>query len=59
MPFTVKDLWDKLEDIPINEDEEIELEFLHFPVGTHREYLWYWFEMTFSVSIYKLMYPQE
>ena len=56
MEFTVKDLWDILGDIPINEDDEIELQFLHFKVGTRRENIWHWFEDTFDLSVAKLMY---
>lgn len=40
----LKELWDKLGDIPINEDEEIEEVFLHFDKGTDRYEIWHWFE---------------
>jgi hypothetical protein len=33
-------LWSKLGNIPTVEEEP----FLHFPIGTHRESIWYWFE---------------
>ena len=42
--------WDKLGDIPVSagtdnvEADTIEKPFLHFPVGTHREEIWRWFE---------------
>lgn len=42
--------WDKLQDIPVSdgtdevEADTIEEVFLHFPVGTHREEIWHWFE---------------
>ena len=33
-----RELWDELEDIPMNpETERIEQPFRHFPTGTHRE----------------------
>lgn len=44
------EFWDKLGDIPVSPgDDEVEAEtieeaFLHFPVGTHREEIWRWFE---------------
>lgn len=44
-------LWITLEDVPINENEEIEISWHHFPAGTHREEIWHWFENTFHVSI--------
>lgn len=43
-------LWDQLADIPVSEGtahmepDTIELQFLHFEVGTHRETIWKWFE---------------
>ena len=40
----LKKLWDKLGDIPINDDEEIEEDFLHFEKGTDRYTIWHWFE---------------
>jgi hypothetical protein len=55
MKFTVMDLWHVLGNIPIDEDECIELEFLHFEVGTNRFYIWDWFENTFDIPAYKLM----
>ena len=44
-------LWKELEDIPINEDEEIEQRFLHFDIGTHREVIWHWFEYEYNLSV--------
>lgn len=37
-------LWRLLGDIPVNDDGFIEESFLGFPVGTHREDIWHWFE---------------
>lgn len=37
-------LWQLFRDIPVNENDEIEERFLCFDVGTHREYVWHWFE---------------
>ena len=42
--------WDRLGNIPVSEgNDEVEADtieepFLHFPVGTHREEIWHWFE---------------
>lgn len=52
-------LWEKLGDIPIDTDEQIKEEFLHFPVGTHRETIWHWFEEQFDLSINELMFPEK
>jgi hypothetical protein len=46
-----KSLWAKLGDIPTNDDDTIELRFLHFPPGTHREEIWHWFEDQFDLSV--------
>lgn len=49
--------WELLEDIPINKDEEIEENFLHFPLGTNRNDIWHWFEMKYDLSVAEdLMY---
>jgi hypothetical protein len=37
-------LWDHLGDIPIDETDHIDVPFLGFPRGTHRENIWHWFE---------------
>jgi hypothetical protein len=41
-------LWSKLGNIPtVEEGEDVDTiaePFLHFPIGTHRESIWYWFE---------------
>ena len=44
-------LWSQLGDIPIDEDEQIEEPFLHFPIGTEREDIWHWFEETFDIVL--------
>lgn len=41
-------LWKKLGNVPTGNEgenvEQIEEDFLHFPIGTHREVIWHWFE---------------
>lgn len=37
-------LWDSLGDVPTDEDDAIEVKFLDFEKGTHREDIWRWFE---------------
>lgn len=57
-----KGLWAKLGDIPVNEDEEIEVEWntgvgKYFFDGTPREEIWHWFESFFDLSVAEdLMY---
>lgn len=53
----VKQLWEEFGDVPMDPETEcIETPWLDFPAGTHREEIWYWFEETFDVSVYDLMY---
>ena len=57
--MNVKELWGKFGDIPMNPETEcIEEPFMHFPIGTHREEIWHWFEETFNVSVADLMYSE-
>jgi hypothetical protein len=44
-------LWDKLGNIPVNEDDEIDEPFLDFPKGTDKFEIWHWFEDTFNLSV--------
>lgn len=41
-------LWTELGDVPTVDEgidaDTIEVPFLHFPIGTHREDIWHWFE---------------
>ena len=48
----IKALWEDFCNVPMNpETEEIEFDWNDFPVGTHREEIWHWFEETFHISI--------
>ncbi len=40
----LKELWDKLGDIPVNNNDEIEKDFLGFPAGTDKLVVWGWFD---------------
>ena len=53
-----KQLWIELGDIPIDDNENIEEPFLHFPIGTFRWDIWHWFEEEFNLSIHDLMFPK-
>ena len=56
---TVQQLWNILGDIPVDDDGNIEVPYLHFEVGIDREDIWHWFEETFDVSINDLMFPNS
>jgi len=52
-----KRLWDLLGDVPTNDDNEIDEEFLHFEKGTDVFEIWHWFEEKFDLSVAEdLMY---
>ena len=55
MKRKIKRLWKMLGDIPTDTSECIELPFEHFPVGTHREEIWHWFEDSFDIAVFDLM----
>ena len=46
-------LWAELAGVPINDDDEIEQDYLHFKVGTACVDIWHWFEKRFNLSIGK------
>lgn len=49
-----KKLWTEFGDVLMDPETEcIEKEWNGFPIGTHREEIWYWFEETFNVSVAK------
>ena len=55
--YALEHLWTKLEDIPMNpEAERMEAQFLHFPAGTDREAIWYWFDERYTKGVASLLY---
>lgn len=52
-------LWEDFGTFPCGEDERMEIAFLHFPAGTHREDIWHWFDDSYSKGVYSLMFPSE
>jgi hypothetical protein len=50
------ELWSKLGDIPVDDNEELEEVFEHFPIGTGKFEIWQWFEDEFDISVFDLMY---
>lgn len=41
---TLKELWDRFSEVPINDDDEIEWDFLCFDTGASRFDVWQWFD---------------
>ncbi len=49
----VREMWEEFRNVPINNDDEIEVDFYFFEKGTDRFEVWAWFEEidpTFSVT---------
>ena len=46
-----KKLWDKLADIVVDANNEIEQKFMNFPIGADIEDIWHYIENTHDVSI--------
>lgn len=40
----LQELWNELSDIPVNENDEIEEDFLDFPSETDKFDVWHWFD---------------
>lgn len=42
--MTLPELWERLSEIPVNNDDEIEDDFLGFDAGTSKFDVWHWFD---------------
>lgn len=47
--------WDKLGDIPVDDDGIIQETFLWWPEGTDREDIWHWLDERYPGGVVKLM----
>lgn len=57
--MTLQQLWEAFGEIPINNKDEIEKEFMNFPVGTSRFEVWNWFDERCPNNLHDdLMYPK-
>lgn len=59
----IEKLWDLLEDVPFDEDEEGRLvlaeDWFGFTKGIDRETIWYWFDENYSSGLASLMYGEK
>lgn len=49
--FEWRMLWNKLENVPTNDSDEIEEEFEHFSIGSDTTEIWQWFEWFFDIVL--------
>lgn len=58
--LTLKELWDKFSDVPVNNDDEIEEGFMCFEAGTPKFDVWHWFDERCPKNLHDdLLYPKE
>ena len=58
--LTLEELWDKFSEVPVNNDDEIEENFLLFPTGTDRFDVWHWFDDRCPNNLHDdLLYPSD
>jgi len=55
----LREIWEKLGDIPVNDNGEIEENFMNFSKGTNIEHIWKWIEDKYNVSVYSLLYEDH
>ena len=55
----VEELWNELEDIPIDEDECLDVDWQGWSKGAHREEIWHWFDKHYSKGVGWLMNEYE
>ena len=48
-------VWENLSDIPVDESDNIECDFLHFERGDNKFEIWDWIEEKFDTRISKLL----
>lgn len=52
-------LWELLGDVPTNDDDEIDEDFMCWPKGTHREDIWRVFDNAHEKGVAWLMYGEQ
>ena len=55
----IEKLWEELADVPIDENECLDVDWRDWSKGTHREELWHWFDEHHSKGVVWLMYEYE
>lgn len=55
----VEKLWDELEDVPIDENECLDVDWQGWRKGTNREEIWHWFDEQHSKGVGWLMNEYE
>ena len=53
MDKTVEQVWEELKNVLVDENDNIEQEWMGFPIGTSKFEIWHWIEEEYNVSIAK------
>ena len=56
-PAQLREMWSQFADIPLNDYQQTEVPFLHFPKGTDRMYIFRWFDEQYPEGVIGLMFP--
>lgn len=51
MKKSFEQAWSELGDIPVDEEDRIEEDFMHFPAGTDKLDIWHWFEVSYNIIL--------
>ena len=49
------ELWSQLKEVPVNNEDELESDFLHFEAGSDKFEVWAWFEETFDITLGEIL----
>jgi hypothetical protein len=49
------DMWIEFGNVPVNENEDIEVDFLWWPIGTDIMDIWHWFDDKFESGLGKFL----
>ncbi len=52
----ILELWYAFTDIPIDNEEYIDVDFYIWPKGTDRYEIWHWFDEKFPNGVYAMLY---
>jgi hypothetical protein len=55
----LKELWDEFADIPVNNDDEIEIDFYWWEKGCCRFDIWHWFDEKSLQGVVELIRSQN
>lgn len=58
--LTLQELWNRFSDIAINNDDEIENDFIQFEAGTSGFEVWHWFDKRCTNNLHDdLLYKED